>query len=650
VLFLSIPFITITYSFACLFVGGSALRILSRENTEILSISAGTELATAYLLGQGILANIWLLIALYGDFSSIIVGIIVSLLTIGGIAQNYKLIFHFIQQLTNIYNESKSEPASWKLIIVLTLLICMAWGASLGRSPIGDGSAFYLPIAKLIAVTHQLAPLPGFEELATLGLQGEMHFAALMSLGSPGAAQLFSWPTILAGAILLLALAKNVGLKRHGQWLVLAMLFTSSAVVELSGSGKIDLFAAALGLAAYYWAIRIREVNRSSIFWLVGLFTGLAVIAKISYVVTFVPSIGIIIIWSYYSWSRQTGVQIFNVEKLLQCILIFVSGLLIAIIPHLVKNYILFQNPLAPFGTTGGLQDQTWYGPETTRRILFTIPFALTYGDYWAQLGNLTPLVLAFFPLALFLPKPSRVMNSPLFIVTISAIIGVMTWFIVRPSVLAPRYFMACLLLLIIPAARAAEFITSHPARPKILRRTVVAITILAVITTGWYYLGRVFFPKQTYEYLSGQLSECGKAPEYCGMLTIINNSAEPGARLFTKTFARYWLRPDLIQCTATTDEINAYKGLDTAEQRWSFIYGRGFRYIPILYFTDPLQNIISKDLEHIPNWLNVTRIEVEDGKNVLLELHSIVSSHKPVVGCKQILPPAWGLFNLHDI
>ena len=648
-LFLFIPFITIIYSFACLFVGGSALRILSSENTENLSISAGTELATAYLLGQGILANIWLLIALYGDFSPIIVGIIVSLLTIGGIAQNYKLIFHFIQQLTNIYNESKSEPAGWKLIIVLTLLICMAWGTSLGRSPIGDGSAFYLPIAKLIAVTHQLAPLPGFEELATLGLQGEMHFAALMSLGSPGAAQLFSWPTILAGAILLLALAKNVGLKRHGQWLVLAMLFTSSAVVELSGSGKIDLFAAALGLAAYYWAIRIREVNRSSIFWLVGLFTGLAVIAKISYVVTFGPSLAIIIIWSYSSWSRQAGVQIFNTEKLLQCILIFVSGLLIAIIPHLVKNYILFQNPFAPFGSTaGGLQDQTWYGPETTRRILFTIPFALTYGDYWAQLGNLTPLVLAFSPLALFLPKPSRIMNSPLFIVTISAIIGVMTWFIVRPSVLAPRYLMACLLLLIIPAARAAEFITSIPVRPTVLYRTIIAITIVTLINHGWYYLDRVFFPKQTYQYLSGQLTECEKATGYCRIITIINNSVEPGARLFTKTFARYWLRSDLIQCTATTDEINAYKSLDTDEQRWSFIYGRGFRYIPILYFTDPLQNIIHEDLKHIPNWLNVTRIE--DGKNILLELRSIDPSHQPGVGCTQISPPAWGLFNLHDL
>ncbi len=645
-IFLSILTVTIEYSLACLCVGALLFQVIFGKSDQDLAISAATELATCYLLGQGILANTWLLIALRGWFSPIIVGTLVFLLAICGIALTYKSIFEFIQQLIGIYNESKKEPRGWKLIIILTVLICAAWSTSLGRAPIGDGSAFYLPIAKVTADTQQLAPLPGFEELTSIGLQGEMHFAALMSLGSPGAAQLFPWPTILAGAVLLLGLAKNVGLKRHGKWLALVMLFTSSAVIESSGSGKTDLFATALGFAAYYWGIRIRETEGSSMFWLVGLFSGLAVIAKISYVVTFLPSIGIIIIWSYYSRSRQAGPQIFDLKKLFPCILIGMAGLLIAVIPHLVKNYALFENLLAPFGTgTSGLLDQTWYGPETTRRILYTIPFALTFGDYWAQLGDLSPLVLAFSPLVLILPKPRRLMDNPLFIVTISAIIGIAIWFALRPSVLAPRYFMACLLLLILPTARAAEFVTSNKAVSKILHSTVITITSLTIITSGWYYLDRAFFPRQTYSYLSGQLSECEKELEYCGMLTIINNSMEPGERLFTKTYLRYWLRADLIQCVLTTDEMNAYKDLDTAEQRWSFIFGRGFQNIPILYFTDALANSVNEDLEHIPNWLKVTRIE--DGKNVLLKLRSIDPSHKPLVGCGQISPPAWELFNL---
>jgi hypothetical protein len=646
VIFLSIFIAILEYSLACLCIGVLLLHGFGHSLKRNHTTSAGTELASAYLVGQGILANIWVLMALRGWFSSINVGTLVFLLAVTGIVLSRKLIFEFIKQVGSIFNQSKREKPSWKLIIVLTLLICAAWSTSLGRSPIGDGSAFYLPLAKVTADSHRLQLLPGYEELTSIGLQGEMHFAALMSMGSVGAAQLFSWPTILAGAILLLALGKNAGVSRRGQWLMLAILFTSSALIELSGTGKTDLFAAALGMAAYYWAIRIRDFQGSSIFWRVGLFTGLTLVAKISYMVTFLPSIGIIILWGYYERSRRAGLQASNFANWLPSILIGITGLFMAIIPHLVKNHVLFENPLAPFGTgTSGIQDQTWSGPETTRRILFTIPFALTFGEYWAQMGNVSPLALAFAPLAVLLPRPRRVIDSPLFIITISSMIGILTWFILRPSVVAPRYYMACLLLLIIPAARAADFVASHGSGAKVLQSTVLTVTILAIIAHGSYYLDRAFFPKQTFSYLSNRLSECEKAPKYCGMITIINNSIGPGERLFTNTFVRYWLRADLIQCALTTEERNAYRNLDTPEQRWSFIFGRGFRYIPSLPPTDGLESVlINKDLEHVPNWLKITRIV--DGDNILLELHSTDPSHKILVDCNQMKSLAWELSN----
>jgi len=69
----------------------------------------------------------------------------------------------------------------------------------------GDGAAFYMVLGKIIAYSHRLVPMPGYERFTMIGLQGELHFAALMVLHSPEAAKLFSWPTISMAGIVLAA-------------------------------------------------------------------------------------------------------------------------------------------------------------------------------------------------------------------------------------------------------------------------------------------------------------------------------------------------------------------------------------------------------------------------------------------------------------
>jgi hypothetical protein len=658
--FAYLSLILLVYLLACLGAGGIVFWIFSRQQLR----PTLTQLAGIYLLGLGILGNNWLLMALLEGFDPLAVKIIILILASIGTGYGYKSFSMVAAGILATFKEALQYRAGWLTIVLLTTLSALLWMTSLGRAPWGDGTAFYLAIAKVTTDSHRLAPLPGYEEFTSIGLQGEMHYAALMSLGSPGAAQLFSWPTMLAAAVMLVSIAREAGLEHRGQWLVLAILLTSSAVVEISGSGKTDLFAVALGFAAYYWALQIRHNSKPYVFWLTGLFGGLALIAKVSYLLTFVPSICLIIAWSYTFDATGDNTSKLRLKSMLFHLFLGMFGALIAIVPHLIKNYVLFENPLAPLEIGGtGFQDQTWYGPATTRQILLSLPLALTFGDYWAQIGNLSPLVLAFCPLLFIIPRPSHLLKSTLFMITASAIFGLAFWFILRPSVLAPRYFMTCLLLLALPAARAAEHV-SHPERHAgILHTMVVIVTTTTLILNGLYSMGSAFFPRETISYLFGKDSICERDPDRC-WLAEINDTVEPGKRLFTNTFLRYWLRSDLIQCALTSDEADAYLDLETPQQRWEFMYGRGFEYIPIFGGQDvqgmPLQsrleptpkwvileNQVLADLQEMPGWLEVKK--VNKAGHDLLKLTSKDPSHRPLIGCRQVSPPAWDLFNLEN-
>jgi hypothetical protein len=304
-LLLRILFVLVGYSCACLGFGVLLLR-LANIRSKVDNFSAGTWLATAFILGQGILASLWLLLALMGWFSPRIIAGIVLVLALCSFILSWRRIFDFANQARMIWLDLRSDTWGWQVLAGLTILLCLAWVTSLGRPLMVDASAFYFVLPKIVAASHRLIPLPGtYEDFTSVGLHGEMHYAALMALRSPDAAKLFAWPTILVGAIMLLALGRHVGLGRRGQWIALAILFTSSAVIWLSGDGKVDLFAVSLGFAAYYWAIQVRNSSRQLALWLTGLFSGFALIAKMSYAPALIPGIALLLGWAYLGDFRK---------------------------------------------------------------------------------------------------------------------------------------------------------------------------------------------------------------------------------------------------------------------------------------------------------------------------------------------------------
>jgi hypothetical protein len=610
-LYLTTPVVLIGYSMVCLGTGIVFFKLLAGKADCLSRTSALTILATKFILGQGLLASLWLLLALAGWFSIEVVGIICFFFAALGLYFGRDLFHHLRIQVTSIWHELRQETWVWQLIAGLTIVLWLFWWSSLGRPLLGDGATFYMPLAKIIAYSHRLVPLFGWEEFTSIGLQGELHFAALMSLHSPDAAKLFSWPTITMAAIMLAALGRAAGLGRRGQWLALGILFSSSAVIWLSGDGKVDLFGAALGMAAYYWAVQIRKSHSWMTLLLTGLFSGFSIVAKMSYMTVMPLTIALLVVWGYeYEWRNKAQWRSGLASLASGCLIVF-AGVLLASLPHFVKNGLLFHNSFAPlgFGELSWLK-QIWHGPETTRRIALSYPLAITYGSYWAQYGNMSPLMLAFLPLAFCLPRPRSFFSSSLVVLTLLGLIGLVLWIISNPSIVAPRYILALLSLLILLPARAAEYVSLNEQQPRLLAVWVPAFTIVVLVAVGLLFWRDVFVPDRTAQYLTGAMGECGRDGKNCGAMNKINRKADLGDRVYLATFHRYWLRGDLLQCTLNRRDRTATPAV--GEQFWLDFYQDGYEFL--LLDRDTYAFIVPHlDLEDLPNWVHVTLIEQID-------------------------------------
>jgi hypothetical protein len=604
--YLLLPVVLIGYSAACLGAGLLIWRILSQFSGQLDRISAGTILATAFILGEGVLAALWLFLSLGSLFTLPIIALLSFAFASSGLFIGRRIIADFKRQVLSIWRELRSDTWGWQFIAGLIFLLCLLWYTSVGRPLNVDASSFYFAYAKLIAFSHHLSPLPGYEGFSNVGLFGEFHYAALMLLHSRNAARLFSWPTVIATSVILASLGRMAGLGRRGQWLTLSILFSSSAVVMLSGDGKVDLFAAALGLTAYFWAVQIRFNRTNLSLFLTGLFSGFAFVAKLSYIPVVIPGIALLVVWGYSDEFKNKSSWRSYLKSFIHGSLIILAGLLLALVPHLVKNGFLFHNPISLPGTGGTTWlNQQWFGNEITNQILLTYPFALTYGEYWAQYGNLSPLILAFLPLAFFLPRPRSLLSSPLAVITLVALAGLAVWMIYRPSWFAPRYILATLLLFALLPARAAEHVSFVDFRPRILAFGVNIFTPIALVAFGLSLLGIVFFPDSLIPSLAGTIDECKRDGIYCSAMNDINKVAKPGERVFLATAHRYWLRDDLLQCSSKEEDINAAYPI-TGHDFWIEFYNRGFSFLFIDKVTHNtfLDKLNVKDL---PDWVKLT-------------------------------------------
>ncbi|MFC6283183.1 hypothetical protein [Polaromonas aquatica] len=632
--FFSIFFPLALLSISCVGAGLLILSFLStrpRENNLI-------EYAVAFVLGQGVLGSLFLLPALMGWFTKPALLVVIMPLALLGawkVGLSSQAISVAMRKHLLAYYKA---PFIWQLLTFFATLLLLSGATAVAGRIDGDARAFYLALPKVIATSHRLLPLPGYEGFSSVGLLAEMQLAALFLLDMPGASpRLFSWVSGLAGAVLLAAIARKAGLGRRGQLLSVIMLLTSSAVAYFWGQGKTDLFAVVFALAGVLFALERLDgvASRKSAVLLAGVFTGFALVAKLSYIVAFLPTIFVLLFWrdihSYWPNRRMAGAA----QKLLkECsgdALIFTGALLIPLVPHLLKNYILLNTLVDTYGS------HHYFSDETTRRIILTYPLWPFFGSFWGQYGNLSPLVLAFLPVLIWVLWKDRRWNAPVIAIIVAAATGLLAWIILFPSVPMPRYFLATLLLLIIPVAWAMERVSYAD---RWLNYGVVLAAFACILIFGKSWDKEIFRVAAAYEYLLGDQSEKNLHIDEVlsrNVYEAINQSAEPGARIYLGSFYRFWLRPDLIQCVNGKTDGEISFDAENPGKFWLQVYEHGFSYL----FMDQTYPTFPA-LKNAPDWVHIEMIYPQSGYGGAYRLRYVNPPTKVRLATKEVSSGAW--------
>jgi hypothetical protein len=592
-----------------------------------------------FAFGTALLSVIWLFLGLVGLLHSEIVWLVVIALVVIGFRsyfENHKTWPSFAS-LSCLY-----KPSAGALIAMLIVSIgaLALWSGVLAfvRPPFGDADAFYMTYPKIIAATGRLEAMAGgYRDFSSIGLSGELHFAALMAIGTPALAKVFAWTVGIGTLILLKDVIRLVGGGGMAQVVGMAILITSSAFSDYLSDGKTDLFAALLGFAAVYSVLLVQRTCVSIEYIVIaGLMTGFAIVAKFSFLVVFFPAMFALVtmrlmVWPTV-WSRTPKLSPSTIGYLL----VFVTSVFVGLIPHLLKNQVLFENALAPFLGMGGnwANQPSWYSVPDTAWIVVTYPFALVYGLYPLMGGNISFLWLAALPLIFLFTREDFTLQNPVMQLSLAACLGIVCWLVVKPSIFAPRYILATLMLLIPLPALAVERMRSFESRPKVVTLGYCFLVVAALGSVPFTAPAGVWtaLPEKIWQHIRSGAPDCGLAiSSYCAGFNAINDRATRGERLFLAGYYSFQLRPDLLQCINEPDDYKLFNK-SSPENVWSALYSQGYAYVAVQKATHG-QLLNSLDLRLVPSWLSVS-VESADTDMPIFSIHSLQNERQPEVSC----------------
>jgi hypothetical protein len=625
--------ISIAYSAVCLGWGFLIVQGLGRCRIRIIKDKSYSEdssilVASGFLTGAAVISALLTVLGLIGQLHSLPL-ILVLLPGAVGLVLGRKSLQDCMYASLNALRAFRVMPL-WLLLIALCTAL-LALGCGFGAwvlPPKGDAAAFYMVYPKIIAATGLLEPMHGpFYFFSAIGLPVELHYAALMVLADEHAAKFFIFPIAVSVGVMLVGIVRLCGGGIAAVVLSWAMLFSSYTFHHYVYDGKVDLAAAAFGLAAVYWLLRGTESRVSVLACSVaGWFAGLATTAKFSYLLVLGISLFVLLAWRLLvSRSEETKLGRASVN------LARVSGLMaipavVAWIPQLLKNGMLFDAPLAPLlggQDEGNLLSQVWFSPEDTRKILLTYPFALVFGRYPMQGGGLSFLFLAFLPFLARMARPASWSRSVTVAVTVAAFAGVAAWMVLRPSVIAPRYILATLLLFVPILAIAAEDVLTRMPVSRMLQTGTTATVMLALAASFWHLLpiaGAI---------LSGMYArdnECLLASAECSSFQQLEEVARPGDRILISSYYPYWLAPSHLQCR---DSLQEQREIPDQKKLLNWLRWQGFTYV----ITDPnVAKKLSSDLHQL-SISNPSEISVLNAGEAL-ELYHIKGETKAQFQC----------------
>lgn len=551
--FLFWTFGILLYGLAC-YALGSAIWIQTVERRSRCGASRPVICVTSFLLGQSVLAALWLILALCGCLSATFVIAVVAAAFLVRILVKPSVDMGLFRNLFRAIGQLWSQGLIVRILFVAVLLVLVLFALqSLGPFLFytGDATGFYMVFSKITAYTGRLLPPPGYEPFLQVGLFGELHYAALMAAGSGSLAKFFSYLEFIALAVLMMTMARGFGIGRIGQLLIVTMLLTSTTVAFYVYDGKVDLYGGALGMAAMYWVFQIGRDDSLRTYRLTGLFSGLAVQAKLSLAACLIPVVVLFVLWRRHRAKREKG----NPEGfpgMVKVIAILFLWMLIGYLPQIVKNTVLFSEPFSPFlyiRSNPSWLSQSWIPADCIAGTILRYPLLLFFGRYPMQGGCLSPLILAMIPFAVLSPLGFLRKQRDLIHISLAGILGTALWILARPAVVSPRYILPMLLLFLFPAAFFGEriFLTGKPAR---ILRMLVLVLALSLLGIEWMRCS----PIGVYQRWKNPHYE-GNYPDV-RMSSYINQALAPGTPVLWMGYTKYWLNADLIIASRTPSSV----------------------------------------------------------------------------------------------
>lgn len=598
--------------------------------------------ASYFLAGVAVISAILTILGLIGQLRSL--PLILALLPGAvGLILGRKYIHDFIFASLEDLSAYRLRPL-W-LVLIAGFTVLLALGSGIGAwflPPKGDAAAFYMVYPKIIAATGLLEPMHGpFYFFSVIGLPVELHYAALMVLADEHAAKFIMFPIAVSVGVMLVGIVRLCGGGIAAVTLGWAMLFSSYTFHHYIYDGKVDLAAAAFGLAAVYWLLRGTESRISLLACCVaGWFAGLATAAKFPYILVLGVSLFVLLAWRVVvSHSNESKLWVSSVN-LARVSGLMIIGAVVAWLPHLLKNGMLFDAPLAPFlggQSDGNLLSQVWFSPEDTEKILLTYPLALVFGRYPMQGGGLSFLFLAFLPFLIWLSRTTSWRRSVTVAVTIAGFAGVLAWMVFRPSVIAPRYILASLLLFVPILAIATEDVLVKKVVPPVLRAGTTLTILLAIAASFWHLLP---IPSAIIQGINSTGNSCSLAKPECESFQKLADIARPGDRIFVASYYPYWLTPDQLQCRDTLEE---HRAIHSKTQLLSWLQSRDFSYVVV---DSRVFNSLAQDLEQLVshNPMNVTKLH----DNNLIYVFEIKKDNPRNPRCRETSSGRWYIENIN--
>lgn len=586
------------FSLACLSLGLGVL-----QKGRILHANNLAQAISAFIVGEILLSVIFLtLISIY-RLEPLYVGILLLIGFLTGFSALKSFVIHVSYPHTPLdFEWYESIILGLELIIIVVGLLFSSTRLSY------DAVTEYFSHAKIMAMSQLPIFFQNKDPFVVSSFHSGILFSAVIQLFGDQSARMLSWINGMVIVAMALAIGNRLGLTSRSRLWLLALIVTSTAFVDLLGDGKIELISSAPIITAIYWMLESLENPTKSCNLLIGLLLGFAVISRPYNI--FLVSVFTILFYISQIYIKIKHNRRFDIYSFFRYALWALPPILILVFFHLVENWLILKNPLAPLSYAHNVNAAAWqwqFDPANLVLYRLLYPVVVTFLNTPQSLGNVSPLVIGFLPFLLTKKiRENLNISSALYGITISVVITLTLWISLFFTVMEIRYVLFLWILGYLIVAKVIENAIQYMA---ISTRPIILILIIILLAA---FGGRsLLISLITYSPIDGN----GQAHCYdiasCTFLNKLNNDAMPGDRILVLNSARYYLRPDLFACSS---ESNEYQTLEVLARQnspgfWIETYRQGYHFIT---FEENFANNYIRfgdipDPKGAPSWLKVT-------------------------------------------